>query len=455
MEKKLQLKDYLYLGSMLFGLFFGAGNLIFPIHMGQLAGKEIFSANLGFLITGIGLPFLGVLAIGISKQSGILEVAKRVHPMYGIIFTILLYLVIGPFFALPRLASTSFEIAFSSVVTSKNEPLFLLFFSLLFFLFVFIFALKPAKLLDYVGKYLNPLFLILLFVIIAFSFFYPMGNVSKAPVSPLYQHQSFVTGLKEGYNTLDALASLAFGIIIVSTLKQMGVKKTSTIAKDTLKSGLISIFIMGVIYTSLSFMGTFSLEQFTLSENGGIALSQIASYYLGVPGQILLAFIVIIACFKTAIGLSTAFAETFTTIMPSISYKKWLILATILPALVANFGLTNIIQGAVPVLMFIYPLAITLIFLVLTSALFSHKQIVYQTVTGFTLIGSFIEGLQALPVSLKQASWISFLLKKASILPFFDLGMSWLLFSFIGLLLGLLLKKTFSKRLEFKTKKHV
>ncbi|TXX22514.1 branched-chain amino acid transporter II carrier protein, partial [Escherichia coli] len=110
MKKKLRIQDYLYVGSMLFGLFFGAGNLIFPVHMGQEAGSNVALANLGFLVTGIGLPFLGVIAFGLSQSTGVFELASRINRRYAIIFTVLLYLVIGPFFALPRLATTSFEI---------------------------------------------------------------------------------------------------------------------------------------------------------------------------------------------------------------------------------------------------------------------------------------------------------------------------------------------------------
>ena len=156
-EKKLSIRDYLYIGSMLFGLFFGAGNLIFPVHMGQEAGSNVFLANLGFLVTGIGLPFLGVIAIGSSQSSGVFELSSRINRRYAYIFTILLYLVIGPFFALPRLATTSFEIGLSSIVSTGFSALSLAVFSLVFFFVAWWLSRKPSKLLDYVGKFLNPL----------------------------------------------------------------------------------------------------------------------------------------------------------------------------------------------------------------------------------------------------------------------------------------------------------
>lgn len=446
MEKKLNFKDYLYLGSMLFGLFFGAGNLIFPIHLGQLAGHQVWPATLGFLITGIGLPLLGVIAIGISSQKGIFEVSKRVHPLYGLVFTLLLYLVIGPFFALPRLASTSFEIALAPFLPQGSEKMALLIFSFLFFILAGIFSLRPAKLLEYVGKVLNPLFLLLLFILILFAFLKPLGDFTTPLPQASYATAPFVTGLKEGYNTLDALASLAFGIIVVTTLQQMGVKKNTTIAKDTVKSGLVSVAIMGIIYTCLALMGTMSLGTFSLGENGGFTLAEIAHHYLGNFGSVLMAIMVIIACFKTAIGLITAFSETFGEIIPQVSYRKWLWLAVFLPAFIANFGLTKIINAAVPLLMFLYPLAVTLILLVLTSSCFHHKRIIYQSVTFFTFFAGLLEGLNALPKEIKAWPVFSHILKAAEHLPLFSLGMSWLLFAAVGFVVGLALSFRYSEK---------
>lgn len=439
MNKKLQLKDYLYVGSMLFGLFFGAGNLIFPVHMGQMAGEHIFMANLGFLATGIGLPFLGVIAIGISKNSGVFELAARVNRSYATIFTVLLYLVIGPFFALPRLATTSFEVGLAPFIAPNHQALFLAIFSILFFLVAWWCSRKPTKLLDYVGKFLNPLFLLLLGIILVLAFLTPLGTIATAPVQETYQSQAFFTGFTEGYNTLDALASLAFGIIIVTTIRNMGVEKPGDIAKDTIKSGAVSIILMGIIYTLLALVGTMSLGTFPMAENGGITLAQIANHYLGTGGSILLALIIIVACLKTAIGLITAFSETFVDLFPKGSYAFYIVLASVLPCLFANVGLTNIIQYSIPVLMFIYPLAITLILLVLLSPLFKHRASVYRTTTYFTLFAAVLDALNAAPAWLKQTGLIQQLLSLANdYLPFFTIGMGWVLPASIGFVIGII-----------------
>ena len=438
MEKKLSLKDYLYLGSMLFGLFFGAGNLIFPVHMGQEAGANVWPAIIGFLITGIGLPFLGIIAIGISGENGLFDLASRVHKGYGYFFTVALYLVIGPFFAMPRLAATSFEIGLTPFVAENQKTLFLAIFSILFFALSWLFSRNPSKLLDYVGKFLNPLFLALLAILIVMSFVKPMANIHDITVLGKYRDHAFFTGFQNGYNTLDVLASLAFGIIVVNTLKNKGVTKKSTITADTFKSGAVSVLLMGIIYSFLSLMGTMSMGKFDLSENGGIALTQIAHYYLGTGGSIILALIVVVACLKTTIGLTTAFSETFAELFPGLSYSTLIAGVSIIPCIIANVGLTSIISYSTPVLMFLYPLAIILVLLGVSGPLFKNNPIVYQTVTIFTIIPALIDGLQSSPAWIQNASITQKIIEFAkNTLPFFGIGMGWIVPAVFGLILGL------------------
>ncbi len=437
MEKKLSFKDYLSIGSMLFGLFFGAGNLIFPVHMGQEAGAQIFAANLGFLVTGIGLPFLGVIAIGSSQSSGLFDLASRINRRYAFIFTVLLYLVIGPFFALPRLATTSFEIGLAPFIPQQFLTGTLAGFSLLFFATAWWFARKPSKLLDYIGKFLNPLFLVLLGILLLLAFTRPMGEIAGAPVQSAYQSKAFFTGFVEGYNTLDALASLAFGIIIVTTIRHRGVTKPATVAIDTIKSGAVSILLMGIIYSLLSYMGTMSLGAFDLSENGGIALAQIANHYLGTLGSVILALIVIVACLKTAIGLISAFSETFIELFPRRSYFFFATSVSALACLFANVGLTKIIEFSLPVLMFLYPLAMTLILLAIIGPLFKHDRRVYQITTYFTLLASIADGLKASPDFIRQTVLAQNVIALGEkYLPLFAIGMGWVLPALIGFIIG-------------------
>ncbi|WP_317946105.1 branched-chain amino acid transport system II carrier protein [Carnobacterium maltaromaticum] len=451
MDKRLSLSSYIFIGSMLFGLFFGAGNLIFPVHMGQEAGTNILPATLGFLVTGIGLPFLGVVAIGVSKSDGLFDLASRVHPIYGIFMTVALYMTIGPFFALPRTGTVSYEIGIAPYLPSQYQTIGLLLFTVIFFAIALAFSMKPTKILIWVGKILNPLFLVFLAILIVTAFLKPMGVISEAAVHGNYVTEPFITGFTQGYNTMDALASLAFGIIVVQTIKGLGVRNPSNIAIDTIKSGIVSVILMAVIYGSLAYIGATSVGQFEVSENGGIALAQIAQHYFGSFGSVLLAIIVTVACLKTAIGLITACSETFCEMFPnSFSYRTYVILFTLLACGIANVGLTKIISLSIPVLMFLYPLAITLIFLALLSPLFKNRQVVYVTTTIFTIFVSIADGLNALPASVKSISFIDNILAFYSrYLPLFDIGMGWVFPAILGLIIGWIISLVKKQELRF------
>lgn len=443
MDKKLSNKEYIYIGSMLFGLFFGAGNLIFPVHMGQLAGQNLIPAMLGFIVTAVGLPFLGIVAMGLSGKESLLEMASKIHPKYGVFFTSALYLTIGPFFATPRTATVSFEAAFAPYLDPSLAKMALFFFSLIFFTAVLWFSLKPSEILKWVGKVLNPIFLVFLSVLILFGFFAPMGTAGEIPVDASYQTGAFFKGFLEGYNTMDALASLAFGIIVVTTIQGLGVTKPTAIAKDTIKSGLISMLLMAVIYGSLVYLGATSRGIFEISDNGGIALAQISNAYFGIFGAIVFAIIITVACLKTAIGLVTAISETFVHMFPnSLDYKKYVYLFTAISFGLANLGLSQIIAFSIPVLMFLYPLSITLILLSITSNLYNDRAIVYQMTTLFTLPFAIVDFLKALPQGLKDGAGMNGIIAWTdSAIPLSDIGMGWLIPSMIGFAIGLAISK--------------
>lgn len=437
MNNKLSLSAYITIGSMLFGLFFGAGNLIFSVHMGQEAGANTALATLGFIITGVGLPFLGIVAIGFSKSQGLYDLASRISPKYGMFFTLALYLTIGPFFALPRTATVSFEIGLTPFIAPEQITLSLLLFTFAFFLLAWILSLNPSKIMVWIGKVLNPLFLLFLAFLIISAFLSPMGEISALPIQESYQTRPIFKGFTEGYNTMDVLASLAFGIIVVNTIKNLGINSPTEIAKDTFKAGFISLILMSVIYASLAYLGATSLNTFPLSENGGIALAQISTYYFGSLGSILLAIIVTIACLKTAIGLICACAEMFNQLFPKVSYTLFVHLFSLISMLIANVGLTAIIQISIPVLMFLYPLAITLVVLAFLSPLFHHQKIVYQCTTAITLIFAIIEGLKSSAAIISKNPIIyNITTFFDQILPLSSVNMGWILPAFIGLVIG-------------------
>lgn len=379
MKEKLDLQSNILIGSLLFGLFFGAGNLIFPVQLGQLAGSNTFVATIGFLITGVGLPILGVVASALSRSESLYEMAKPVSKSYALFFTCALYLTIGPLFAIPRTATVAFEVGLAEFAPANIIQMTLFLFSLIFFALTLYFSLRPGRILDWVGRYLTPAFVGLLSILIITAFLNPMGDASQSVPQGDYLTQPLFTGILDGYNTMDALASLAFAIIIISNIEKLGVTDPKRKAIETLKSGLFCLIGMGVIYSSLAYMGATSLGSVEPGANGGIILSMISKHYFGFVGQILLAVIVFVACLKTAIGLITACSQMFSEMFPnSLSYNQYAMSFTLVSFGVANFGLETIIQLSLPVLMFLYPLAIALIILSLLNPVIQKNKAVYQ-----------------------------------------------------------------------------
>ena len=440
MKQKLTPKETLAVASLLFGLFFGAGNLIFPVHMGQAAGANSVAAILGFVITGVGLPLLGVAAMGLSRSESLLELSGQVGKGYGLFFTVLLYLTIGPCFAIPRCATTSFTVGVEPLLDGGSGTTWLLIFSVIFFLLVLFFSLRPSGILTWVGRVINPIFLIFLSLLVIASLVNPMAQVSQVVPEGDYAAQPFLTGFLEGYNTMDTLAALAFGITIVQVLRQLGLRRPEDIAKGTCLSGLFSCLLMALIYALITWMGAQSRGAYPLSANGGIALADTAHHYFGRAGQLILAATVTLACLKTSIGLVTSCAETFSLLFPKLSYKTWTWIFSLFPLVVSNLGLTAIISFSLPVLMFLYPLSITLILLSLSGALFGRDRRVFVSVTAFTLAAALLDFLAALPESAKAALHLDGILLWANTyIPLFPYGLGWLIPAAAGLVLGLIL----------------
>lgn len=428
MKKSLSLKENIVVASMLFGLFFGAGNLIFPIHMGQLAGSNIIGALIGFIVTGVGLPILAVTALGKSHSAGLYDMCLSVGKGYSMFFTCALYLTIGPFFAIPRCATTSFTVGFQS-----DNKLGLFIFSALFFAVVLFFSLKPGKILDLVGKYLNPAFLLFFGALIIIALINPMAPVSSVVPDQAYESGAFFNGFLEGYNTMDVLAGLAFGIIVVDSIKKLGVDKPENIATESVKSGLFCAGLMALIYTGACLLGTTSRGGFATSENGGIALAQISEHYFGSAGKIFLAITVTLACLKTAIGLVTSISATFAKMFTKDKhYTLWAIGFCVVSFTISNVGLNQLITISVPVLMFLYPLAISISLLSLCANLFGKDRKVFICVTAFTAAAAVLDFLKGLNIMVLDSFATKYL-------PFYTLGLGWLVPALVGLVIGLIL----------------
>ena len=442
--KKLTMRQKILVAGTLFGMFFGAGNLIFPVHLGQLAGRNVIPAIIGFIVTAVGIPIFGVAAIGITHSDGLQTLSSKVGKGYGIFFTCLLYLTIGPLFAIPRCATVSFTTGVAPMLLDPSkEWLALLIFSAIFFAFVLFFSLRPGKITVWIGKIINPVFLLFLAVLVIAALLKPGASISDvAPTEPYATKTSaFFSSFIEGYGTMDAIAGLAFGIVVIDVIRRMGVDNDDAVAVDVLGSGTLTGILMAVIYVVTILMGTQSRGLFEISDNGGIALTQIAGHYFGGVGQIILAVTITFACLKTSIGLVTSCSETFVKMTHGkLSYKAWAILFTLFSFAVSNVGLSAIIEYSIPVLMLIYPPAIALIILAFIGKFFHHDKAVYISVMAFTWAAAIFDFMKTLPAGVQSSLHLDRLVAFArQYLPLFDLNLGWLLPACLGFVIGLVI----------------
>ena len=440
MRKQLTLRQRILVAGTLFGMFFGAGNLIFPVHLGQMAGRNTLPAMIGFIITAVGIPILGVAAIGNTHADGLQALANKVGRRYSYAFTCLLYLTIGPFFAIPRCATTSFTTGVLPMLgDATSEQAALMVFSLLFFALVLFLSLRPANITVWIGKIINPLFLIFLAILVISALLRPGAPAASVEPVVAYQSHALSSALIEGYGTMDAIAGLAFGIVVIDIIRSMGVDNDAAIARDVLRSGALTGLLMALIYAATILMGAQSRGLFELSENGGVALAQISGHYLGSAGKLVLALTITCACLKTSIGLVTSCADAFERMFPDfLPYRAWAVIFTAFSLCISNFGLSKIIEYSIPVLMFLYPLAITLILLALCGRLFKHDRAVYVSVTAFTCVAALFDLLKALPASLQNTLHLQGVIGFAKrALPFYHLSFGWVVPAAIGLVLGL------------------
>ena len=251
MKKHLTFKQKILVAGTLFGMFFGAGNLIFPVHLGQLAGRNVLPAMIGFIITAVGIPIMGVAAIGNTHSDGLQQLSKKVGNGYSYFFSCLLYLTIGPGFAIPRCATTSFTVGVAPMLSAgASESDALKIFSAIFFAIVLILSLRPGEITVWIGKVITPIFLVFLAILVVTALINPSTSVSDVEPAAGYQTGALSLGFIEGYNTMDAIAGLAFGIVVIDIIRSMGVTDDSDVAKDVLSSGLLTSIPMIVIYVT-------------------------------------------------------------------------------------------------------------------------------------------------------------------------------------------------------------
>ena len=428
--KNLSRKDLLLVSLMLFSLFFGAGNLIFPPFLGQSAGELTWVAMAGFFITAVGFPILGVIAV--AKSNGLYNLAKRVNPLFAVVFTALIYLSIGPGLGIPRAGSLPFEMAVAPYLPEGVSPTFALFvFTLVFFSVAYWLALSPSKLVDRMGKVLTPALLTLIAVIFVSSVFKPLGAYGEAAVE--YSENPFLKGFLEGYLTMDTIAALNFGIVISIAIKSRGVTDEKYMISSSIKAGSIAGGLLVLIYSMLAHLGASSGSIYGATSNGAETLTNVMSHIFGKPGLVLLAVVFTLACLTTSVGLITSCSQYFSTLSSKISYKNWVRILSLSSMTFANMGLNKILSISVPVLNAIYPIAIMLLGLGILNKYINDNSTIYGLTILFTGAVSIFDALSQVGLN------VGFLNNLLSKLPLYSQGLSWFVPALVGLFLGTLI----------------
>lgn len=425
MERKLTKNEFISISLLLFAMLFGSGNLIFPPMLGNQAGTSTLIALMGFAVTAIVFPVLGILAI--SKTDGVENLGNRVGPLFAVVYPAIVFLAIGPGIAIPRNGSLAFEMSVSPYLSSgSNIVIARLIYTLLFFGVSYYLCLYPGKLVDRIGKVLTPILLGLILVFFLGAVIFLQTDI----VAPTTTYDSaFVTGILEGYNTMDALASLNFGLVVAMTIKGLGIKKEKRIIKYASGAGLLAGVLLLTVYGMLAYVGMITSNGNQDVANGGNILFTITNKVFGSFGAVILILIFTLACLTTVVGLITSVSEYFAELTNNkVTYNQWIFIYTFISFVLANFGLDSILQFSVPILVGIYPPAIMLIIMALLQEYLNFDRLTYQATIYITLLIAAIAVLKSVGIELE------FIDNILSTLPFYNDGLEWILPSFVVLI---------------------
>ena len=422
-------------GLLLFGIFFGAGNLIFPPNLGKLSGENFNLTIFGFILSGVGLAILTLVVGTLDKDGFKLQMSKKISPAFSVGFLIILYLAIGPFFAIPRTASASFSMGVAPFTGSGFLPL--LIYTFLYFGTAYLFSLFPSNIVSSIGKFLTPVFIVLIMLLVLLGAI-KYRDVGISPASAAYSSaKAFSTGFIEGYSTLDALASIAFSVIAVNTLKKFTFSSRTEYKNSVYIAGITAAVLFSILYYGLAYLGNrFPVPDAILNDtdinNGVYIISNSAKEIFGNYGGIFLGVMVIVTCFTTTVGLIVSVSEFFYELYPKIGYKTYMTIFNLISFAITYLGLTTVIKISLPVLSILYPMVIAILLIILLSYVRKLSNPCLQLTVGITFVISFCD------VIIKTFN-LKFLENIFSHLPFYEQSLSWLIPALILLTLSVFL----------------
>ena len=412
-----EIKDMLVIGFALFSMYFGAGNVIFPPFLGLQAGSNWISGFISYYIADIGLALLAIYAM-LRCNSDIEGVTKRIGKYPALILSSVIVLCIGPLLAIPRTAASVHEM---TIIPLLGNNISIVITSVVFFALILIVSINESSVIDIVGKFLTPALFIGLIILIVKGFISPVGEVSNQP----YVENIISEGILAGYQTMDVLASLIFGVIIVKNIKDKGYTSRSQQILLTGGSSIVAGIGLLIIYGGLTYLGASASQIFPIDISRSTLIIEIVKMILGEVGTVIFAIVVALACITTAAALVSSTGSYFNKITNGrLSYKAIVIFVCVFSAVVSNFGLDYIISVSAPILNIIYPSAITLIVLTIFGDKINNDN-VFKLATLGALIASTLE-----------LSEIEFMKS----LPFASIGFAWVLPALIFGIIGYFIK---------------
>ncbi len=428
-------KDIIIVGFALFAMFFGAGNLIFPPFLGVISGSEWITGFGGFILADVGLALLAILAA--SKCNGQVDkVLGRSGKKLSVILGSAIMICLGPLLAIPRTAATTFEMGINPLFSGFSPILF----SIIFFAITFILTIKPSKVVDIIGQFLTPALLVALGVLIVKGIISPLGELSLNPLND----NLFAEGVKQGYQTMDALGAVALSTVIIASLTNKGYKDSNQKTKITLKAGIVAAIGLILVYGGLTYLGATVSTIYGQDVVQTSLIVEITASLLGNPGKVILAIIVMLACLTTAIGLTSATAQFFEkTTNGKLKYELIVTVVCIFSAVVSNFGVSTIIKFSGPILDIIYPATIVLVIMTLFGNTIKNDN-AFKGATYVALLVSVLTVLNNMGIISMP------LINK---LPFSSIGFNWILPVLIGGIIGSIIPSDNKRKSLFETNK--
>ncbi|QOQ39787.1 branched-chain amino acid transport system II carrier protein [Trueperella pecoris] len=418
-------------GFALFAMFFGAGNLIFPVMIGADSAGHVVPVFIGFLLTGVALPILTMIVISTETAREINEggVAMRIGRVAGFLFTLAIFLSTGMLYAVPRVATVAYEMSTRPFVeTDTNGSTALFVFTLIFFAVVTMFLLNPARVIGRVGGILTPLLLGFLALLVVVAVVRLPALVSADPA--VAASSTLTAGIIKGYYTMDALGAFVFGIVVVSELKKLGAATRAARINGMVKAGLVAGACLALVYVGLAAVGVRQANAgFT---NGAELLASVSGQMFGGLGQVIFGAITLLACLTTVIGLMTSSTEYFTRLLRVVPRTVIIGVQIVVSIVLANLGLERILEFVAPLNQFIYPIAIVIVLLgLLELGLPFRLDWTYKLGALVAAVVAFVEaGMIGAPERFAA------LAPAIEAMPFADLKMAWTVPALVAIVVG-------------------